>query len=112
MHIISKLVLVLAAFFGNVAMVNAEQHAEEALKHAEQAAHSKEDSATVQEHATEALKHIDAAKAAGQPNREKLKHLLHGEKDLKDAIEHSRHFNSPSASEEAQDAAQHLEKAK
>jgi hypothetical protein len=88
------------------------EHADEALKHAEQAAHSVGDSNAIKEHAAEALKHIDAAKAAGEPDREKLQHLIHGEKDLKQAVEDAKHFNTPSAGSEADDAVHHLEKAR
>ena len=87
------------------------EHADEALKHAEQAAHSVGDSKAIKEHAAEALKHIDAAKAAGEPDKEKLQHLIHGEKDLKQAVEDAKHFNTPSAGTEAGDAVHHLEKA-
>lgn len=88
------------------------EHADEALKHAEQAAHSVGDSNAIKEHAAEALKHIDAAKAAGEPDKEKLQHLIHGEKDLKQAVEDAKHFNTPSAGSEADDAVHHLEKAR
>jgi hypothetical protein len=87
-------------------------HTDEALKHAEQAAHSVGDATAIQEHAAEALKHIDAAKAAGEPDKEKLQHLMHGEKDLKQAVEDAKHFNTPSAGSEAGDAVHHLEKAR
>jgi len=87
------------------------EHADEALKHAEQAAQSAGDSTAIKEHAAEALKHIDAAKAAGEPDKDKLQHLIHGEKDLKQAVEDAKHFNTPSAGSDAGDAVQHLEKA-
>ena len=87
------------------------EHADEALKHAEQAVQSAGDSSAIKEHAAEALKHIDAAKAAGEPDKEKLQHLIHGEKGLKRAVEDAKHFNTPSAGSDAGDAVHHLEKA-
>lgn len=92
-------------------LLQATEHADEAMKHAEQAAHSAGDSSAIQEHATEALKHIEAAKAAGVNDPEKLKHLLHGEKELRHAVEDAKQFNTPSAGSEASEALHHLEKA-
>ena len=92
-------------------LLRATEHADEAMMHAEKAAHSAGDSSAIQEHATEALKHIEAAKAAGVNDPEKLKHLLHGEKELRHALEDAKQFNTPSAGSEASDALHHLEKA-
>ena len=108
----NNVALALLALFSLSLNASAGDHTQDALEHAEQAAKSKGDSAAVQEHATEALKHIDAAKAAGQPDHAKVMHLLHGEEDLKEAVEHAKHFNTPSASEDANAAAGHLQKAK
>ncbi|MFM8444276.1 MAG: small metal-binding protein SmbP [Methylococcus sp.] len=91
--------------------VVAEEHADEALRHARQAAESIGDSAAIRQHADEALKHMDAAKVANQANPRALKHLQHGETDLNDAVSHARHFNSQSAADEAGDASRHLQQA-
>jgi hypothetical protein len=90
----------------------ADGHTEEALRRANQAAQAKGDATAIQEHTEAALRHIDAAKQAGQPDHDKLMHLLQGERNLKEALEHAKQFNTPSANEEARDAATHLEQAR
>lgn len=101
--------LALLLGFARMGQGTAEEHADEALRHAEQAAQSTGDSAAIREHANEALKHMEAAKAANQDNPRALKHLQHGETDLNDAVSHARHFNSQSAADEAGDASRHLQ---
>ena len=91
--------------------VLADGHTEEALRRATQAAQAKGDASAIQEHTEAALRHIDAAKQAGQPDHDKLMHLLQGERNLKEALEHAKQFNTPSANDEARDAATHLEQA-
>lgn len=90
----------------------ADGHTDEALRRANQAAQAKGDATAIQEHTEAALRHIDAAKQAGQPDHDKLMHLLQGEKNLKEALEHAKQFNTPSANEEARDGAHHLEQAR
>ena len=91
------------------AVTHAESHAEAALRHADEAARSTGDSASIREHATEALKHIDSAKAANATNPDTIKHLEHSEADLNAAVNHARRYNSSSAGKDADDARQHLE---
>lgn len=91
-------------------VARAEDHAEQALRHAEAAAQSTGDSAAIREHAVEALKHIEAAKAANAGNPDTLRLLEQGESDLRHAVTHARHYNSTSAGQEASDAEHHLER--
>ena len=84
----------------------AEQHANEALQHATEAAKSVGDSQAVGEHASEALKHIEAAKEGNPPMANKLEK---SETDLNSAVEHAKHYNSDSARKDAEDAKKHLE---
>lgn len=108
-QILRDAALALLLGFAGLGTIAAEEHADEALRHAEQAAQSTGDSAAIREHANEALKHMEAAKAANQANPKALKHLQHGETDLNDAVSHARHFNSQSAADEASDASRHLQ---
>lgn len=89
----------------------AEEHTEEALKHADDAAGSVGDSRSIREHASEALRHIEAAKAANADNPEMIEHLEKGEAELKDAVRHASHYNSPTATDTAAGAKTHLENA-
>ena len=84
----------------------AEQHANEALQHATEAAKSVGDSQAVGEHASEALKHIEAAKDG---NPAMAKKLEKSETDLNSAVEHAKHYNSDSAQKDAEDAKKHLD---
>lgn len=107
---IGKLMAIPALLLAS-ARIPAEEHTEEAIRHAGQAARASGDSASVKEHATEALRHLDAAKAANRGNPEALQHLRQGEANLNEAISHARRYNSQSAGEEAGDARHHLEQA-
>ena len=102
-------VLALLAGLSWSGLLEAEEHAEEALRHAEQAARSSGDSAAIREHADAALNHLEAAKTTKHANPKALQHLDHGETDLNDAVLHARRFNSQSAADEAGDASRHLE---
>jgi hypothetical protein len=109
----NKLALAAAALVALTALggVVAEEHAEEALKHANDAANTPGDSRAIREHAAEALKHIDSAKEANAHRPEVIQHLERGEAELKDAIEHASHYNATSASDTASGAKTHLERA-
>ncbi len=88
--------------------VFAEQHADEALKHANTAAtHGKAGHASVLvEHAEEALKH--ARKSAEATQGEAKKHIDEGVKSLESAIEHGKQGHSEVATEAAEEAVKHL----
>ena len=88
-----------------------EQHTEDALKHADEAAHSIGDSQSIGEQAAEALKHIDAAKAAQAANPDAVKHLEQSETELNAAVTNARRFNSGTAAEDAEEAKRNLEQA-
>lgn len=92
-------------------VVAAEEHAAEALKHANDAASAPGDSRMIREHASEALKHIEAAKEANAQRPEVIEHLEKGEAELKNAIEHASHYNATTATDTASDAKAHLERA-
>jgi Small metal-binding protein len=96
---------------GGLPAVKAEEHADEALKHANEAANALGDSRSVREHAAEALKHIEAAKESHAQQPEVIEHLKKGEAELKDAIEHASHYNATTATDTAGDAKEHLERA-
>jgi hypothetical protein len=89
----------------------AAEHAEEALKHANEAANAPGDSRSIREHAAEALKHIEAAKESHAEQPEVIEHLEKGEAELKNAIDHASHYNATSATDTASDAKAHLERA-
>ena len=84
----------------------AEEHTNEALHHATEAAKSAGESKAVGEHASQALQHLEAAKAA---NPASAKQLEQSEADLRSAVTHSQHFNSDSAAKDAADAKAKLE---
>jgi hypothetical protein len=90
----------------------AEDHADTALKHANEAADSTGDSQSIRQHASEALKHIHAAKIANAHRPEVVEHLEKGESELRDAIEHASHYNATTAGDTAFDAQSHLESAR
>ena len=104
---ITSILIVLTA----ASAVVAEDHANQALKHAQDAVNSTGDSRTIREHANEALKHIEAAKEANAHRPEVIEHLQKGEVELKGAIEHASHYNANTATDTASDATSHLERA-
>ncbi len=105
----SKFCIVFWVFFTALTLdrfAMAEQHANEALRHATEAAASQGDSKAVGEHAGEALKHIEAAKAT---NPDLAKKLGKSEADLNSAVEHAKRYNTDSAGKDAKDAKTHIE---
>jgi hypothetical protein len=102
-------VLIAATSGGNLAV--AEEHAEEALKHANDAADSVGDSRMIRQHALEALKHIEAAKEANAQRPEVIEQLEKGEAELRKAVEHASHYNANTARDTASDARSHIESA-
>ena len=100
--------LTMLAFSVFCHLVQAAEHASEALEHTTQAASSAGDSKAVAEHATEALKHVEAAKAEAT-NPSVVKHLNQSETDLKSALKNAERFNTGEAAREAQDAKAHLD---
>jgi len=89
--------------------VMAEEHASQAINHAQEAVDSAGDSKAVGQHAAEALKHIDAAKAAAANNPRAVKQLEEGEADLKGAVENANSYHGVTAVQDAKDAKTHLE---
>lgn len=94
-----------------LSIATAAEHAEEALKHANDAANAPGDSRSIREHAAEALKHIEAAKESHAQQPEVIEHLERGEVELKNAIDHASHYNATTATDTASDAKAHLERA-
>jgi hypothetical protein len=94
-----------------LSIATAAEHAEEALKHANDAANAPGDSRAIREHAAEALKHIEAAKESHAQQPEVIEHLEKGEAELKNAIDHASHYNATTATDTASDAKAHLERA-
>lgn len=105
------LAVLLAALF-STGPAWADEHAQEALRHAQEAVDSAGDAKAVGEHAAEALKHIDAAKKSGKPlNPDTIKNLQRGEAELNSAVRNANRYNSEAATQDAKDAAGHLNKA-
>lgn len=88
----------------------AEDHTAAALKHAAEAASSR-DSASISQHATEALKHTEAAKAAHSAHPEVVEHIQQGEAALNAADKNAHWFNTDTAAEHADEGKAHLEAA-
>jgi hypothetical protein len=104
---------ILAAWLAACGLALADQHTEEALRHAEEAASSTGDSKAISEHANEALKHIDAAKAGvAASDPEAFKRLRKSEADLKAAVQNAQRFNADTAAKDAKDAKDQLESLK
>lgn len=101
----NSVAIILAMQFQGIAV--AEQHANEAINHANEAAKSVGDAKAVEEHSTQALKHIEAAKAQAK-SPEALKRLEKSESDLNSAVEQARRYNTNSAAKDAADASKHL----
>ena len=99
------LTLMLAfALHWNFAYAN--EHTQEALQHATEAAQSAGDAKAIAEHASKALKHIEDAKIT---NPEMAKKLEKSEADLNAAVKNANHYNTNSAAKDAADAKAHLE---
>lgn len=111
MNIAPKLTGSALILLTGLSLATAAEHAEEALKHANDAANAPGDSRSIREHASEALKHIEAAKESHAQQPEVIEHLEKGEAELKNAIDHASHYNATSATDTASDAKAHLERA-
>ena len=88
----------------NVAYAN--EHTQEALQHATEAAQSAGDAKAIAEHASKALKHIEDAKTTSP---EMAKKLEKSEADLKSAVNNASRYNTDSAAKDAADAKARLE---
>ena len=108
LHLILATLAAILAFNG---LARADEHTENALKHAKEVVESAGDSKAMARHAAEALKHIEEAKASQKNNPEALKRLEKGEADLKAAMEKASRYHGVSAAQDAKDAKAHLEAA-
>lgn len=100
-----------AALVAGNPVAQAEEHIQDVLQHADQAAHSTGDSQAIRQHSREALDLIDEAKEANASHSEVVKLIDRSEEELNSAVSNASRFNSNRAIEDATDAKKYLEAA-
>lgn len=100
-----------AALLPGNPVTQAEEHIQDVLQHADQAAHSTGDSQAIRQHSREALELIDEAKEANASHSEVIKLIDQSEEELNSAVSNASRFNSNRAIEDATDAKKYLEAA-